>query len=110
MSTSGSEFHVMTTRCHVAIGGFRSLTLSVFLTVLQSTVANAGPLCDDTKRAILPSHAATTTLKRYVADGNWDTAEWPISSEDLDLLEVALAPALMIFIGSTCQRDGKIFA
>jgi|HubBroStandDraft_4_1064222.scaffolds.fasta_scaffold604721_2 hypothetical protein len=85
----------MTTRCHVAIRGFRSLTtLSVFLTAFQSTVANAGPLFDDTKRAILPSHAATTILKSYVADGNWDTAEWPISSEDLDLLEVALAPAL----------------
>jgi hypothetical protein len=68
--------------------------LFTLLTVLQSAVANAEPLFDETKRVILPSEAATTILKWYVADGNWSTAEWPISSENLDLLEVALASAL----------------
>jgi len=66
----------------------------VLLTVLQSAVANAEPRFDETKRVILPSEAATTILKWYVADGNWSTAEWPISSENLDLVEVALASAL----------------
>ena len=84
----------MTTRCRAAITGARSVTLAVLLTLFQSAVANAGPLFDETKRAILPSGAASAILKTYIPDGDWDTAEWPITSENLDLLEVALAPAL----------------
>jgi len=84
----------MTTRCRAAITGLRSVTLSVLLTVFQSSVANAGPLFDETKRAILPSDWAPTILKRYVAVDNWSLEDWPISSENLDLLEVALASAL----------------
>jgi hypothetical protein len=84
----------MTTRCRVAITGLPSITLSVFLTVLQSAVANAAPLFDETKRVILPSEAATTILKWYVPDSNWSTTEWPISWDKLDLLEIALASAL----------------
>jgi hypothetical protein len=84
----------MTKRCRAAITGLRSITLSVLLTVFQSTVANAGPLFDETKRSILPSHWAPIILKRYVAIDNWSMDDWPITSENLDLLEVALAPAL----------------
>jgi hypothetical protein len=84
----------MTTRCRAAITGSRAITLSVLVTLLQSAVANAGPLFDETKRAILPSHWAPTILKRYVAIDNWSMDDWPITSENLDLLEVALAPAL----------------
>src|SRR5271155_2785427 len=84
----------MTTRWRVAITGLRPMILSGLLTVFQSAVANAGPLFDETKRAILPSRWAPTILKRYVAVDNWSMDDWPISSEDMDLLEVALAPAL----------------
>lgn len=74
--------------------GLRSITLSVLLAVFQSTVANAGPLFDDTKRAILPSHWAPTILERYVAVDGWSMDDWPISSEELDRLEIELASAL----------------
>ncbi len=84
----------MTTRCRVAITALRPITLSILLTVFQSAVANAGPLFDDTKRAILPSHWAPTILKRYVAVDNWSMDDWPIGSENLDPVEVALASAL----------------
>ena len=52
--------------------------------------ANGG----QTKRVILPSEAATTILERYVTGDNWSTTEWPIKAENLDRLEVVLAPAL----------------
>jgi hypothetical protein len=84
----------MTARCRAAITGLRSITLSVLLTLFQSAVANAGPLFDETKRAILPSDWAPHVVRRYVTIDNWSMDDWPISSENLDLLEVALAPAL----------------
>jgi hypothetical protein len=84
----------MTTRCRAAIAGSRAITLSILLTLFQSAVANAGPLFDETKRAILPSSWAPEFLKRYVVVDNWSMDDWPISSENLDLLEFALAPAL----------------
>ncbi len=61
---------------------------------MHSAVANTGPMFDETKRVVLPGEAATTILKWYVADDAWSTSEWAISSENLDLLEVALSSAL----------------
>jgi hypothetical protein len=84
----------MTTRRHVAISGVWSIAGAVLLTLLHLAVANAGPLFDEAKRVVLPTKAATTILERYVADDAWSASEWPMSSENLDLLEVALASTL----------------
>jgi hypothetical protein len=65
----------MKANCPVAIIGFRSIALWVLLTLLQSAAANAESLFDESKRVILPSEAATTILKWYVADGNWSVTE-----------------------------------
>ena len=70
--------------------GLIALALSA---VLQGSVANAETLFDETKRVVLPSEAATTVFE-YVAVDGWSTNERAISSEDLDLVEVALASAL----------------
>jgi hypothetical protein len=111
----------MRTRYRIAVTGLRSFTLLVLLTMLHPAVAEAEPLFDEHKRVILPSEAATTILKWYVADDKWSTTEWPVTSENLDLLEVALASAyrklasdrcpsrLRLFIASTCQRNGRAF-
>jgi hypothetical protein len=71
-----------------------SIAASVLLTVLNPAAANANPMFDKTKRAVLPSEAATTILEWYVADGRWSTSEWAISSEDLDRVEFALGSAI----------------
>jgi hypothetical protein len=67
---------------------------SVLLTLLHSAVAHGGPLFDETRRVVLPSEAARPILERRNVGGDWQTDEWTISSENLDRLEVALAPAL----------------
>jgi hypothetical protein len=68
--------------------------LLILLSHGYAVVANAEPLFDQTKRAVLPSEAATTILKWYVPDRAWITSEWGVSSEALDPLEVALAAGL----------------
>jgi hypothetical protein len=70
-----------------------SIAVPALFAVLHS-VADAGPQFDETKRVVLPSEAATTILKWYVPDGNWTTEDWPVSSGELDHLEVTLAAAL----------------
>jgi hypothetical protein len=70
-----------------------SIALLALLAVVHS-VADAGPQFDATKRVLLPSEAATTILKWYVPDGNWTTEDWPVSSEELNQLELTLARAL----------------
>jgi hypothetical protein len=64
------------------------------LAMLHSAIAAAEPRFDETKRAVLPGEAAGIILKRYIADGKWTPNNWAISSENLDLLEVALGSAL----------------
>jgi hypothetical protein len=71
-----------------------TLALPTLLAALHAGVADAGPQFDETKRVVLPSTAATTILKWYVADGNWTTEDWSVSSADLDHLELTLATAL----------------
>jgi hypothetical protein len=70
-----------------------SIAVLAILAVLYS-VADAAPQFDETKRILLPSKAATTILKWYVPDGNWTTEDWPVSSEELNHLELTLARAL----------------
>jgi len=70
-----------------------SIAVPVMLVVL-SPLADARPQFDETKRIVLPSEAATTILKWYVADGNWTTEEWPVTSSELDGLELVLSTAL----------------
>ena len=68
--------------------------MTVLLALLSSEAADAGTQFDEAKRVVLPAEAATTILKWYVADGNGVAEEWPVSSGDLDHLEVALATVL----------------
>jgi hypothetical protein len=70
-----------------------SIAVPALFAVLHS-VASAGHQFDETKRVVLPSEPATTILKWYVADGNWITEDWPVSSRELDHLEFTLATAL----------------
>jgi hypothetical protein len=94
---SGSEAEgpeqAMTTN-RGATTGLLPIALVLLLTVVHSAVANTGQKFEVTKRVVLPSEAATTILKWYVAGGAWSTSEWAISSENLDQLEVGLASAL----------------
>jgi hypothetical protein len=81
----------MTTKRRSAITGLWSIFLLALVTVLQSLVANAESPFAENKRTVLPSEAATTILKWYAADDSWITSEWVVTSENLDLLERALA-------------------
>jgi hypothetical protein len=101
--------------------GLWPIAVPALLAVLHS-VADAGPQFDETKRVVLPSEAATTILKWYVAGGNWTTEDWPVSSGDLDHLELTLATALAkanfgsgpqdlrVFTANICRRGGRVFA
>jgi hypothetical protein len=84
----------MATTNRIEITALWSIGLSILLTVLQTAVANAGPLFDENRRVILPSESATTILKWYLDDRLWSTTEWSISAENLESLEVVLASAL----------------
>ena len=70
------------------------IVLPALLAVSHSGAADAGPRFDETKRVVLPSEAATTILKWYVAAGNWTTEDWPVSVGDLDRFDLAHAIAL----------------
>ena len=72
---------------------WRSIAVPVLFAALPS-FASAGHQFDETKRVVLPSEAATTILKWYVADSNWIAEDWPVNSGELDHLEFSLATAL----------------
>ena len=90
--------------------GFRlwSVAVPALFAVLHS-VAGAGPQFDETKRVVLPSEAGIRILKWYVADGNWTTEDWLVSSGELDHLEVTLATALAKKFGSGPPKLASIY-
>jgi len=98
-----------------------SIAAPALFAALQS-FAVAEPQFDETKRVVLPSEAATTILKWYVADNSWTTEDWPVSSGELEHLELTLAtaltkahfgsgrPKLPNVTANICRRGGRIFA
>jgi hypothetical protein len=86
-----------------------SLVVPILFAAWHS-VANAGAQFDDTKRVVLPSDASTTILKWYVADGNWITENWPISSGQLGRLELTLATSLIkVKFGSGPPKLARLY-